>query len=119
MGTDTGGSDWQGGDRHERRVTIQEHEQPSTAVVRAIESVREDPLPYGVLYDCIDTDALDRLFAGRESVSGPRSVSFSMAGCRVCVVDDRHVIVRRAESESTDTPTVFTPETGTTESGEE
>lgn len=47
------------------------------------------------LYDCLDPDALDRLFAPAETSSSDRRgvVVFSMAGCRVEIRSDRVVTV--------------------------
>jgi len=73
----------------------------SHAVVVAVaERNGVDPLDLDErLYDCIDPDALDRLFAS----AGPDAcgtVQFVMAGCHVTVSGDRLVTVEQLHEES-------------------
>jgi len=64
-----------------------------TIVYAVAETNGVDPLDLTErLYDCIDPDALDRLFkTGRHGSGG--TVAFKMAGCRVTVEDGGAVVV--------------------------
>jgi len=74
-------------------------EQLSETIVFAVaETKGVDPLELNErLYDCINPDALDRLFAPVKGDS-VGSVVFRMAGCRVTVESGRTVVVRDEES---------------------
>lgn len=69
----------------------------SQTVVDAVADVKGiDPADLDErLYDCLDPDALDRLFAPVEADTADRDgmVVFTMAGCRVEVQSDRVVLV--------------------------
>ncbi|MFC7078968.1 HalOD1 output domain-containing protein [Halorussus caseinilyticus] len=73
----------------------------STAVVRAVTEISGcDLLPEeGVLYDVVDPDALDRLFADRGGVGETVGrVVFDLQGCRVEVrADGEHVVYEPTE----------------------
>lgn len=77
----------------------------SQRVVAAVADARDvDPLELPPLYDVIDPDALDQLFAqdARGSEKGPRRVIFVVAGCEVVVHSDGGVDVTvSGEREST------------------
>jgi len=64
-----------------------------TIVYAVAETKGVDPMDLSErLYDCIDPDALDRLFkTGRHGSGG--TVLFKMAGCRVEVQDGGAVVV--------------------------
>ncbi|WP_135825184.1 HalOD1 output domain-containing protein [Halorussus ruber] len=70
----------------------------STTVVRAVTEVADCELLTDdcVLYDVVDPDALNRLFADREDDGGPTRtgrVVFELQGCRVEVrADGDHVV---------------------------
>ncbi|WP_157971710.1 HalOD1 output domain-containing protein [Halorussus litoreus] len=70
---------------------------PSTTVVHAVAELSgTDPLGGGaVLYDVVNPDALDRLFADRhDGTSRPVGrISFELRGCRVEVRSDHEVVV--------------------------
>jgi len=70
-------------------------------VVTVAELNGVDPLELNErLYDCIDPDALDALFASGDDACG--TVQFLMAGCHVEVSADRRVTVQQfAEEPST------------------
>lgn len=71
-----------------------------TVVTAMAEAKGVDPMDLTErLYDCIDPDALDRLFAtcDRDSIG---AVVFEMAGCRVKVESCRAVVVTRTEEQS-------------------
>lgn len=69
----------------------------SQTVVEAVADVTEtDPVDLDErLYDCIDPDALDRLFEPVDAATADRDgmVVFTMAGCRVEIQSDRLVMV--------------------------
>ena len=71
---------------------------PSTVVIETVADVcGVEPTDLGTaLYDCIDPDALDELFA--PTLAGRRRgvgvVTFTMEGCDVSVYDDGTVEVR-------------------------
>ena len=73
----------------------------SHAVVVAVaERKGIDPLELDErLYDCIDPDALDRLFTSAES-DACGTVQFVMAGCHVTVSGDRLVQVEQLHEKS-------------------
>ena len=65
-------------------------------VVRAVADATEtDPLDLtDRVYDCVDPDALDRLFAPvADGTPRTGAVVFTMAGCRVVVESTRKVLV--------------------------
>jgi hypothetical protein len=70
----------------------------STSVVQAVATaLGTDPLSLDErLYDVLDPDALDRLFDGGGEATGPRTLSFDLAGCSVTVHGDGRIVVRRA-----------------------
>jgi len=72
----------------------------SESVVYAIAEAKDvDPLDLTErLYDCIDPDALDRLFCSEQSAG---TLTFRMAGCRVEVEGDRVVLVTDCSDEMT------------------
>ena len=79
---------------------VPETESLSHTVVYAVAELNDvDPLDLNErLYDCIDPDALDRLFSG----SGPcGTVQFTMAGCHVEVSATRVVRAHRLHDEAT------------------
>lgn len=62
----------------------------SDAVMRAIAEARGvDPLELDPLYDRIDLDAVDRLFASADEPAGELTVD--LAGCRVTILADGEV----------------------------
>jgi hypothetical protein len=70
---------------------------PSTNVIEAVAEVADcDPLAGDcVLYDVIDPDALDRLFADRDAGTGLTAgkVVFSLQGCRIEACADGELVV--------------------------
>lgn len=70
----------------------------SETVIRGVADANDvDPIDLDErLYDCIDPDALDRLFdpTGQGDDDRLGTVIFSMAGCRVEVESTRTVIVK-------------------------
>lgn len=73
-----------------------------TIVYAVAETKGVDPLELNErLYDCIDPDALDTLFAagGHEAVG---SVVFTMAGCKVRVESGRAVVVTSTDDSVTE-----------------
>lgn len=67
-----------------------------TVVAAVAEAKGVDPVELTErLYDCVDPDALDRLFdtGGRDAAG---TVVFSMAGCKVRVESDRAVVVAQS-----------------------
>ncbi len=74
--------------------TPSESESLSQTIVYAVaETKGVDPVDLTErLYDCVDPDALDRLFdtGGHEAVG---SVVFTMAGCTVRIESERAVVV--------------------------
>jgi len=75
-------------------TTVPETEPLSHAVVYAVAELNNvDPLDLNErLFDCIDPDALDKLFSGAGACG---AVQFTMAGCHVEVSADRTVSVHR------------------------
>ena len=72
--------------------------EPSMAVVNAVASAtKSDPIDLPPLYDAIEPDALDALFAdtGRFASSRSGSVAFEYAGCLVTVSGDGSVSAER------------------------
>jgi hypothetical protein len=71
-----------------------------TVVYAVAETNGVDPMALSErLYDCIDPDALDRLFrTGRHGSGG--TVVFTMAGCRVTVEDGGAVVVTEPVDEA-------------------
>lgn len=94
-------------DRSENRLSAREaaieyelddDEPPSAAVVRAVASLTNTSvLDLDPLYDAVDPDHLDGLFAG-DSTPGGSSVTLLFNGCRVTVTED----VVRVEGRSRD-----------------
>lgn len=77
------------------RVTTDDLDLTTTIVAAVSEVAGTDPLEGSeVLYDCVDPDALDRLFRDREeTASAVNRVEFDLRGCRVEVrADGQHVI---------------------------
>jgi len=70
----------------------------STSVVQAVATaLGTDPLSLDErLYDVLDPDALDRLFGNDDEATGPRTLSFELAGCSVTVHGDGRIVVRPA-----------------------
>lgn len=83
--------------------TPSEAESLSQTIVYAVaERKGVDPVDLSErLYDCVDPDALDRLFdtGGHDAVG---SVVFTMAGCRVRVESGRAVVVTEADDGATE-----------------
>lgn len=77
------------------RVDYEKAGSPSVAVVEAVSKALGRPLRPGVLYEAIDPDALDRIFADRRGgqTRGHGYVSFELAGCSVTVTGDEDVRV--------------------------
>lgn len=72
------------------RTTADGHERPSMRVVRAVAAANDaDPIALAPLYDVIDPDALDRLFAA----DAAGSVQFVYEGRDVVVDADGSVTV--------------------------
>ena len=64
---------------------------PSEAIIEAIaEETDSDPLELPPLYNAIDPDALDRLFANREG----GTVTFCCCGHKITVKQDGTVVIR-------------------------
>jgi len=78
---------------------VPETEALSQAVIYGVAELNGvDPLDLDErLYDCIDPDALDRLF----TTGGCGSLQFTMAGCHVDVSADRRVSVSRIHEDAT------------------
>lgn len=80
---------------------IQEDEQVSTAVVFATSKVSgEEPCSIPSLTDVVDTDALDTLFAAKQT-GEPRSggrVLFVYNECRVTVENGEYVTVEKLKN---------------------
>jgi hypothetical protein len=69
-----------------------ERERTSEAVVAAVaDATDRDPLSLPALYEVVDPDALDAIFA-----DGGVTVSFSYADCEVVVDDDAVLVTRSA-----------------------
>lgn len=80
-----------------KHVYTQKSAEPvSQTIVYAVAEARGvDPMDLTErLYDCIDPDALNRLF---ESCDGVGSVVFTMAGCKVEVENGHAVVVTRTD----------------------
>lgn len=75
----------------------------SETVVHAVADTKGiDPLNLDErLYDCIDPDALDRLFEPTAECDGSRNgmVVFTMDGCRVEIESDRTILVTPTDRE--------------------
>lgn len=83
----------------ELTYAIGEDERPSEAVVRATARLTDtSPLDLEPLYDVVDPDQLDGLFAesGDRAIPDERSVTITFNGCRVSVTGDE-VFVRLDE----------------------
>lgn len=73
----------------------------SDVVVAAVAKAKGvDPLDLDPLYDVVDPDALDRLFADGKAGSASLEVSFTMADCEVVVDGSGEVAVTLSESET-------------------
>ena len=57
------------------------------------------------LYEVLDPDSLDALFAGRDDPSHDVQISFEYCGCTVTVSSDGHVLVEDIEDGSAGEPT--------------
>jgi len=79
---------------HQTNHDFDDERRLSTSVVQAVATaLGTDPLSLDErLYDVLDPDALDRLFGGEET--GPRTLSFDLAGCSVTVHGDGRIVVR-------------------------
>ncbi|WP_227131454.1 HalOD1 output domain-containing protein [Halorubellus salinus] len=76
---------------------------PSQRVLRTVASLLNvDSLELPPLYESVDPDALDALFAEPDGLSGTRTgtLSFAYAGCTVFVDGDGSVTVREGGVES-------------------
>jgi len=84
-------------DGHRTRHDFAGERRLSTSVVQTVATaLGTDPLSLDErLYDVLDPDALDRLFAGGGEEMGPRTLSFELAGCSVTVHGDGWIVVRR------------------------
>lgn len=82
---------------HRTRHDFEGERRLSTSVVQAVATaLATDPLSLDErLYDVLDPDALDRLFATDGRSDGPQSLSFELAGCAVTVHGDGRIAVRR------------------------
>ena len=71
----------------------------STSVVLAVSNaLAADPTDLDTrLYDALDPDALDRLFADDARGGSPCRLTFALAGCSVTVRSDGWIHVRREE----------------------
>ena len=84
-------------DHTQHVYTPSPEESLSESVVYAVAEAKDvDPMDLDErLYNCIDPDALDRLFPCQQTAG---SLTFSMAGCRVEIEGARVILVtRRAE----------------------
>lgn len=59
-------------------------------------ALMEDP----PLYEVLDLDALDVLFAGKDDARSDEELSFEHSGCKVTVSSDGHVLVEDGEDGS-------------------
>ena len=75
---------------------------PSTAVIRALAAVSgDDPTTIEPLFDVLDPDALDRLFAPARTPRLQGTVAFEHHGYRITVrADGRGSVVREADSDA-------------------
>lgn len=72
------------------RVSLDEECRPSTAVIRGVTAVTSrEPTEGPQLYDHVEPDALDEVFAGQDG----GKILFEYAGCQVTVLADTAVIV--------------------------
>lgn len=83
------------------------NESPSDTILRKVAAVKEtEPTELdSPLYDVIDPDALNTLFAGRNGSSGDGRVSFRYNDCEVSVESDGEVLVRELSGHSADDST--------------
>lgn len=78
------------------RAEVQDHEEPSIAVVRALGALDEDTIcPDDPLYEYVDSEAVDALFADTTTGRRDGSVTFSVGGVDVRVVDGEYVELHR------------------------
>ena len=101
-GSENSGSDTDKHTHVTQRITA-ETTPPSVAVVEAVAAATDvdvDELP--LLYEAIDPDALDALFAPKHAGTPrvPGQVRFTLAGCEVTVTADGEVAVRAPSSTS-------------------
>ena len=79
----------------------------STEVVTTVASVKNTDVMElkPSLYEVIDTDALDSLFANRSDPTHSGHISFEYAECQVTVRSDGHVLVHEIEDETAECST--------------
>jgi len=93
--------------QHNIRTGCAEESVVSERVVMAVSEARDtDPLELPPLYDVVDPDALDALFASGagESQAGPGNVTFVFDGCEVIVHSDGEVDVTAPGERSSVSP---------------
>lgn len=100
--TDATGGEWSETAGREP-IRSSDGESTGAAVVRAVADAKGvDPLDLDPLYDVIDGDALDAMFAERDG-SDPLELRFTMAGCEVVVQGAGEVTVtQQARRNSTE-----------------
>ncbi|MEY7850186.1 HalOD1 output domain-containing protein [Natrarchaeobius sp. A-rgal3] len=77
------------------RVSVGEHEQPSIAVVRALEEASgDDATEMRPLFDVLSPESLDRLFDDTNTTVRRGTVRFPVDDFVVRVVDGTHVELR-------------------------
>ncbi|RQG91627.1 hypothetical protein EA462_06670 [Natrarchaeobius halalkaliphilus] len=77
------------------RVEVDEHEQPSVAVIRAIEQATSDePAEMRPLFEFVSPESLDRLFVDTNSTTRRGIVEFSLERFEVRIVDGQYVELR-------------------------
>ena len=84
-----------------RKFTYGPNENPSTAIVSAVATVRgEDPDDLPALYDVVDGDRLDEIVRSDDPLpdARPVSVSFRYANCDVRVNAHGRIVVERSDS---------------------
>lgn len=100
----------------ERRLTLvvidshlktRTNESPSDTILRKVAAVKKtEPMELdSPLYEVIDPDALNTLFAGRNGSSRGGRVSFRYSDCEVRVESDGEVLVRELSEHSADDST--------------
>ena len=77
------------------RAEVQEHEEPSITVVRALEALDGDRVSaHAPLYEYVDPKGVDALFADTTTETRHGSVTFSIEDIDVCVIDGEYVELR-------------------------
>ncbi|MXV63229.1 hypothetical protein GS429_14365 [Natronorubrum sp. JWXQ-INN-674] len=77
------------------RAEVQEHEEPSIAVVRVLEALEDDGVSaHGPLYEYVDPESVDALFDDTTTGTRNGSVMFSIEDVDVCVIDGEYVELR-------------------------